>query len=156
WPEVLVGVCIDRSPALVVALLAILKAGGAYLPLDPELPAARLALMLEETAAPVVVLHSAFDAVVPAVAGHRVYVDTGRPDMDPLATAPHAGSHNLACCLYTSGSSGRPKAVAIEHRNIVKLVDHVDYVQIGTDDAVLHAAPLAFDASTFEIWGALA
>ncbi|MCP9888741.1 amino acid adenylation domain-containing protein [Cyanobium sp. ATX 6A2] len=137
-PEVIVGVCLERSVELIVSLLAVLKAGGAYLPLDPEWPDARRQLLLKEAGGQVLINQEGL-AVINA----------------PLPPAAAASMRPLAYVTYTSGSTGTPKGVAIEHRSILRLVDPVNGFQFGAGSAVLQLAPVAFDAATFEIWGPL-
>ncbi len=153
-----VGICLERSPEVVVALLATLKAGGAYLPLDPAYPSERLAFMLSDTRAPVVVTRRCLASSLPAHGAPTVLLDDDAARVDAQADSPPPSkvtSDDLAYILYTSGSTGLPKGVEVRHRSINRLVCGVDYATLGPDTTLLHAAPLAFDASTFEIWGAL-
>ena len=159
-PESTVGLCLDRSPDMVVALLGILKAGGAYLPLDPTLPEERLRLLLEAGGAGVVVSRQ---GLAPAVLERRARLllldDAGAepPAGEPAGALPgSAGPDSLAYVLFTSGSTGEPKGVAVSHRAVTTLVRDAGYADLGAGQVFLQAAPLAFDASTFEIWGALA
>jgi amino acid adenylation domain-containing protein len=158
-PEVVVGLCIERSPEMMIGLLGILKAGGAYLPLDQSYPRERLAYMLEDTRAPLIVTRA---SAAGALTGHdaqvvRIDADWAAIAEQPAASAPETGvrADNLAYVMYTSGSTGKPKGVGIVHYNISRLVLSTSYVTIGPDDAFLQLAPIAFDAATFEIWGAL-
>jgi amino acid adenylation domain-containing protein/non-ribosomal peptide synthase protein (TIGR01720 family) len=158
-PESRVAVCLERGVEAIVALLAVLKAGGAYVPLDPSYPAERLAWMLEDSGAAVLLAGDAQGGTLPARAGvHIVRIDAvraeiaARPDADPRVDV---GPDGLAYVMYTSGSTGTPKGVAVEHRAIVRLVRGADYVELGPEHAVLGAAPVSFDASTLEIWGPL-
>nr|QEO74167.1 AMP-dependent synthetase and ligase [uncultured bacterium] len=152
--ETPVGICLERGPDLVVGLLAILKAGGAYVPLDPDYPAERLAFMIEDTAAPVVVTTSDLAGRLDTQGSELVLLDanhdviSARPDTDPT---PTASAGDLAYVIYTSGSTGIPKGVAVTHANVVRLVT-ADYVDVSRDDVFLQLAPVSFDASTFEIW----
>ena len=157
-PEVRVGICLHRSGDAVIALLATLKAGGAYLPLDPEYPPARLAFMLEDATVDVVVTEAALLDRVDACRALTVCVDLDAKRIAAASTAnPSRGArpNNLAYVVYTSGSTGTPKGVMVEHRAVVALLFGVDYIRFEQVGALLHMAPLAFDASTFEIWGAL-
>ncbi len=161
-PESLVGVALERSPELIVALLAILKAGGAYLPLDPDYPRQRLALMLEDARAGreglVVVTRGSLAAGLPELPPGCRMVDLDREDLAAESAAPLAvpltGDH-LAYVLYTSGSTGRPKGVAVPHRAVARLVRGADYAELGPEEVFLQLAPVPFDASTLEIWGPL-
>ena len=139
-------------------LLGILKAGGAYLPLDPSYPPDRLAFMLEDARAPVLLTQAALLDQLPAYGARIVQLDADWPAIARQpTTAPGNNLHpqNTAYVIYTSGSTGTPKGVVVDHQNIVRLVHKANYVDLTADDVFLHLAPLAFDASTFEIWGAL-
>ena len=154
----LVCLCMDRSPHLVVALLGILKAGGAYVPLDPAYPDNRLALVLADTAAPVVLAQPSTAARLAALAD-RVRILC--PELDGLASEPATNpdcgvtGQDVVYVMYTSGSTGMPKGVLVRHRGVVRLVRGADYCNFGPDEVFLLHSPLTFDASTFEIWGPL-
>ncbi len=156
-PEVIVGICLERSVEMVVAVLAVLKAGGAYLPLDPAYPAERLAFMLEDCAASVLVTRSALLGSLPE---HQAKV----LDMDALPQAvsdrPARASlspENLAYVTYTSGSTGRPKGVMTRHAGLQNLVcAQIAAFEIAPASRVLQFASLSFDASVSEIMTALA
>src|SRR6202163_2124695 len=157
-PEVVVGLCVERSLEMLIGLIGILKAGGAYLPLDPSYPNQRLAFMLEDAGARILVTKTAQLARLPADVARIVCLDADHPDIarQPItAPAGRLDSQNSAYVIYTSGSTGTPKGVVVGHQNIVRLVHEANYVDLTADDVFLHLAPLAFDASTFEIWGAL-
>ena len=157
-PEVVVGLCVERSLEMLVGLLGILKAGGAYLPLDPSYPPARLAFMLEDARAPVLLTQAALRQRIPEHRGPIVELDADWPAIARQpATAPGntLHPHNTAYVIYTSGSTGTPKGVVVSHHNVVRLVHQANYVDLTADDVFLHLAPLAFDASTFEICVAL-
>ncbi|HEX6293266.1 MAG TPA: amino acid adenylation domain-containing protein, partial [Herpetosiphonaceae bacterium] len=157
-PEVLVGICLDRSINLVIGLLAILKAGGAYVPLDPSYPAERLSFMLQDTQTPVVLTAERFRSMLPAHAGRTLCLDSEWPivaQQPEIAPPSAATADNLAYVMYTSGSTGTPKGVGISHRGITRLVCKTDYAQLTSSDRVAQASNTAFDAATFEIWGAL-
>ncbi|WP_035373166.1 non-ribosomal peptide synthetase [Pseudoduganella violaceinigra] len=157
-PDVLVGVCAERSLEMVVALLGVLKAGGAYLPLDPAYPAERLAHMLSD-AQPAVLL--AQDHLVGRLSTGGIDVVSLNLQKTSLARystqnpQQAAGAEHLAYVVYTSGSTGRPKGVPATHRNVLSLVIDASYCALDESDSVLQFAPLSFDAATFEIWGAL-
>ncbi|HRY70517.1 MAG TPA: amino acid adenylation domain-containing protein, partial [Phycisphaerae bacterium] len=156
--ETLVGICAGRSPDMVVGLLGILKAGGVYMPLDPAYPRERLAVMIEDSHASVVVTTSAFRAQLDALAGRLVCLDetwpmiAGESAENPVC---RVSPDNLAYVMYTSGSTGRPKGVEISHRGVVRLVKNVHYCRLGPEETILQLAPISFDASTLEIWGSL-
>ncbi|WP_406108780.1 amino acid adenylation domain-containing protein [Micromonospora globbae] len=154
-PETLVGVCAERSVELVAGLLGVLKAGGAYLPLDPEYPADRLAFMLTDADAPVVLVQEHLRDVLPETGATVLVLDddgvwAGQPETDP---APVAGPEHLAYVIYTSGSTGRPKGVPNTHRGIVNRLDWMQKTyRIGPDDAVLQKTPASFDVSVWEFF----
>jgi len=156
--ETPVGVCLDRSADLVVSLLAVLEAGGAYVPLDPAFPQERLAHLIHDTGLTVVLATSGSSVSLPALPGVTVLCLDEAAEEIAAAPPPSAGTAtgaSLAYVMYTSGSTGQPKGVAIPHRAIVRLVRDTDYVQIGAGDVVAHASTPAFDAATFEIWAPL-
>jgi amino acid adenylation domain-containing protein len=157
--EVPVGVCAERSIDMVVALVGILKAGGAYVPLDPNDPPERVGFMLADATVRLVVTEARAAERLPADDRvERFCLDRERETLARENTTnleSGATADNLAYVMYTSGSTGIPKAVTIVHRGIVRLVKEASYVSLSADDVVLQAAPITFDASTFEIWGAL-
>ncbi|MCM0673498.1 amino acid adenylation domain-containing protein [Micromonospora phytophila] len=154
-PETLVGVCAERSVELVAGLLGVLKAGGAYLPLDPEYPADRLAFMLTDADAPVVLVQEHLRDVLPATGAQVLALDDAalwadQPAEDPT---PSAGPEHLAYVIYTSGSTGRPKGVPNTHRGIVNRLDWMQQTyRLGADDAVLQKTPASFDVSVWEFF----
>jgi amino acid adenylation domain-containing protein/non-ribosomal peptide synthase protein (TIGR01720 family) len=151
-PEVVVGVFLERSVDLAVALLAVLKAGAAYLPLDPSYPRDRLAWMLEDSGAPVVIMDRSLAEVFPSFGGRTVHPgdewgSEGAPV--PPAVSPDQGAY----LIYTSGSTGRPKGVVNTHRAILnRLLWMQEEFPLGAHDAVLQKTPLSFDASIWEIF----
>ncbi|GLY53410.1 non-ribosomal peptide synthetase [Lentzea sp. NBRC 102530] len=155
-PGVVTALCFERGVDLVVAELAVLKAGGAYLPLDPGYPADRLAFMLADTAAPLVLTSAGLRDRISFAA------DVVCLDADLLAAQPAGplevpvSGDDLAYVMYTSGSTGQPKGVLVEHRGIVRLVRGQSYASVTPADVVAHLASASFDASTFEVWAALA
>ena len=158
-PDVPVGVLMDRSVDMLTGLLAVLKAGGAYVPLDPTYPADRLLFIVEDAGIQVVVCQQHHRSLLTAAAHVKsVAIDRERKEIgtEP-ATDPgiRVSPDNVAYVMYTSGSTGRPKGVAVAHRAIVRLVRDTNYIAIRPDDRIVQASNAAFDASTFEIWGAL-
>ncbi|MFD7432651.1 amino acid adenylation domain-containing protein [Streptomyces sp. NPDC059818] len=154
-PDVPVGVCLERSPALVWTLLGILKAGAAYVPLDPEHPAERLAYLVEDSGAPLVVTDTAHAGLL-AEGLRLLAVDRAAdlPDTLPVtAPEPVAGPGDLSYLIYTSGSTGRPKGVRIEHRGVVNYLAGMQHAfPIAPGEGFLQATPLSFDVSAYEIF----
>ncbi|MDR6859412.1 polyketide synthase [Variovorax guangxiensis] len=152
-----VGVLLDRSSAAVVALLGILKAGAAYVPVQPDFPAERIAFMLAHSDVVLVLTQAAYKALVPAERPLLAIDDesqSAEAALPPFAPAA-ADGESVAYVMYTSGSTGTPKGIEICHRSILRLVVDANYVELPPGEAMLHAAPLGFDASTLEIWGPL-
>ena len=155
-PETPVGLLFERSPDLIVAVLAVLQAGGAYVPLDPAQPAARSASLLADVGAPLLVTTGALAERLPDRPATVLCLDAGEPagELPPVSPAG-LDPDNMAYVMYTSGSTGTPKGVAVTHRNVVRLIDGADYLELGPGEAFLQLAPIGFDASTLEIWAPL-
>jgi amino acid adenylation domain-containing protein len=157
-PHTFVCLSMSRSMDLLVSMLAILKAGATYVPLDDSYPHERLLYMIKDTGSPFLLTETKlqnqfedFDGQVVCFDGEADKVaryDQHNPDIRINAT-------DLAYIMYTSGSTGQPKGVEITHRGIMRLVCNVNYVDLGPQQHHLLLAPVSFDASTFEIWGAL-
>ncbi|GAA5787552.1 amino acid adenylation domain-containing protein [Chitiniphilus shinanonensis] len=157
-PETRVGLALERSAELVVALLAILKAGGAYVPLDPAYPQARLDYMAADSGIALLLTDSALrsrfdgDALPPVLALDTLALD-GEPEHDP-ALAIH--DEQLAYVIYTSGSTGRPKGAQLSHRNVARLLSATaPWFDFGPDDTWTLFHAYAFDFSVWELFGAL-
>lgn len=155
--ETVVGIFVERSLEMVVSLLGVLKAGGAYLPLDPNHPAPRLAFMLSDAECTMIVTQGHLRSKLPAFTGQILPMDgVGDLDAEPSVMLPERSDPtDLAYVMYTSGSTGQPKGVEVCQRSVLRLVCENPYADFGPDQTFLHFAPLAFDASTFEIWGPL-
>ncbi|MFI6057613.1 amino acid adenylation domain-containing protein [Streptomyces sp. NPDC051286] len=156
-PEVPVAVCMERTTALVTALLAVLKAGGAYVPLDPASPDERIAFTLGDADATVLVTDRAGRGLA---VEHTVLTGPGGTDLaaypDTAPDAPGTGPASLAYVIYTSGSTGTPKGVMIEHRNVTGLLTGTrGHFGFGPEDVWSMFASAAFDVSVWEMWGAL-
>ncbi|MGB7946975.1 MAG: amino acid adenylation domain-containing protein, partial [Candidatus Binatia bacterium] len=158
-PEVPVGICVERSVEMVVGLLAILKAGGAYVPLDPDYPTQRLAYMMEDIQAPIVVtqqhlmerLPERHAAVITLDADWKIIAKESRENLAVGATP-----ENLAYVIYTSGSTGRPKGVQICHRSVARLLEATrPMFGFNEHDVWTGFHSYGFDFSVWEIWGAL-
>jgi len=144
-----------RSIASVLAILATLKTGAAYMPLDPTAPIAYHDWILRDCGADMAL--SGSDRIAEfSVPTMNLEETLAAAESEPEAALEIAcGPADIACIMYTSGSTGRPKGVLIPHRAVVRLVIDQSYAHFGPDEVFLHNAPLAFDASTFEIWGTL-
>jgi amino acid adenylation domain-containing protein len=158
-PGVPVALCLERSPALVVAALAVLEAGGGYLPLDPSSPAERLATILAEAATPVVLTREALRGRLPdpAATGIRVLaldaLDTSDTDDAIDFAAPPPGAQDPAYLIYTSGSTGVPKGVELTHGALLNmLARHQETFGTGPGDRGTMVAAPGFDVSVLEIW----
>jgi amino acid adenylation domain-containing protein len=159
-PEKMIALVLEPSFELVTAILGVLKSGAGYVPLDPENPIDRLAFVLQDTDAPIVIAQRHLLDRLPSHPAEIVCVedDEGAPadhhvaDPDPLATP-----ENLAYVIYTSGSTGQPKGVQVEHRQVARLLAATDgWYGFGRADAWTLLHSYAFDFSVWELWGALA
>jgi amino acid adenylation domain-containing protein len=155
-PDVMVGLCLDRGVELIVGILGILKAGGAWLPLDPAHPVERLAYMLSDTGAPVLVTQERLAYEVPSHGELRVLLDTEweqftqQPEEAPKT---NVGPDNLAYVIYTSGSTGKPKGVLIEHRSVLNtLRGSLRECGMEPGQKLMQFASIGFDASVQELF----
>jgi natural product biosynthesis luciferase-like monooxygenase protein len=158
-PEVMVGICAERSIEMVVGLLAILKAGGAYVPMDPLYPGERLSMMLEDTRATVLLTQQRLVSGLPPHQAEVVILDAPRAGPGGRAsTASGVAPENLAYVIFTSGSTGRPKGVMIEHRNVANFFAgmdaRLDYQ--GIPGTWLAVTSISFDISVLELFWTLA
>jgi amino acid adenylation domain-containing protein/non-ribosomal peptide synthase protein (TIGR01720 family) len=168
-PGSLVAVMLERTPRLVAALLAVLKTGAAYLPLDPQYPAERLAFMLADAAAPVVITERSLAGVLPEQPGHILCLDDDsatpeetQPFFSSDAAAGTTGAcvdfacvqpDSLAYVIYTSGSTGRPKGVMIPHRTVVNFLHSMRREPgLSADDVLVAVTSLSFDIAALEIF----
>jgi tyrocidine synthetase III len=157
-PDDKIGVLLHKSDLLIIAILGILKAGAAYIPLDIELPPARKDYIISDTGITILVTLPPFAETVPFFTGNVVTpmevaeamagktVGNPKVDLQP---------HHLAYIMYTSGSTGNPKGVMIEHRGTVRLVKGADYINLSGNEVLLSTGAVSFDATTFEYWGIL-
>lgn len=158
--QTVVGLYVERSIDMVIAMLAILKAGATYLPLDPAYPKDRLLFMLKDAQAPIVLTQShladelALDDVIQCLSLAEI-INHSLSDGDAPHSTTEGDATNLACILYTSGSTGRPKGVEVPHRSITRLVLNTDYTRFDSSRVFLQLVPISFDVAEFEIWGAL-
>ena len=154
--QTLVGIYLERSPKIIIAMLGILKAGGAYLPLDPTYPSDRLAFMLQDAKAFLILTEQQLGVKltdVKQICLDRDWSVIAQKNQQNLNcdTTPH----NLAYVIYTSGSTGQPKGVMVPHCGVVRLVVNTDYITLQPTDVIAQVSNNSFDAATFEIWGAL-
>ncbi|HEX2269376.1 MAG TPA: amino acid adenylation domain-containing protein [Pyrinomonadaceae bacterium] len=155
--ETRIGIYIERSIEMIVAVLGVLKTGATYVPLDPSYPERRLLFMLDDAGVQLVLSVTSSEENLPTHHAPVILLDS---DWASIAAQSEANPErditpeHLAYISYTSGSTGIPKGVAVPHRGVVRLISG-NYANFGTDEVFLQFAPLAFDASTFEIWGSL-
>ncbi|HVB55147.1 MAG TPA: amino acid adenylation domain-containing protein [Candidatus Acidoferrales bacterium] len=158
-PDVPVAICMERSLDLVVGILGILKAGGAYVPLDPEYPRERLAYVIEDVHAPVLLTQQSLQDIIPARGVEVVCVDSDwetiarhREDAAPL----NASARNLAYVIYTSGSTGQPKGVMVEHCGLINAVNWISKtLELSSSDRCILKTPITFDAAGRELFPTL-
>jgi amino acid adenylation domain-containing protein len=158
-PEILTGIAVERSVEMMVGLLAILKAGGAYVPIDPGFPPQRIALMIEDSQAPVILASKQTKPRLPQTARRIVLIDDDSREIAKNPTDPVSSTaigHNLAYVIYTSGSTGRPKGVMIEHRNVLNFFTGMDAVIGPTPGVWLAVTSISFDISVLELFWTLA
>jgi amino acid adenylation domain-containing protein len=153
--ETRVGICMERSPENVAALLGILKAGAAYVPLDPEHPSERLAFMISDAGIQVLLTQRKWTAKLPDTQ-HMICLDeigVGITAADTSNPKSYVTLGNLAYVIYTSGSTGTPKGVEIEHQGLLNLLRwHQEYYRVRPEDRATQLANLSFDASVWELW----
>ncbi|MFL1677743.1 AMP-binding protein, partial [Paenibacillus dendritiformis] len=152
-----VAILIERSQEFIISMLAILKAGGTYLPIDLQSPVEWINYMLEDSNAAVLLTQSTvIEGMELAYSGDILLLSDSDPSNGEETEPKDIGCcNNLAYIMYTSGSTGRPKGVLIEHKSVIRLVINPNYIQFQTGDRILQTGNPAFDAVTFEIWGAL-
>ncbi|MBQ0988762.1 amino acid adenylation domain-containing protein [Micromonospora sp. H61] len=149
-----VGIAVERSAATIAWMLAAVRAGGAFVHFDPQYPDERLRLLIDDAAPRFVVAAEDVRARMGFDPNHTLAPDH-RPGSSAVAVDRAFEPTDLACVVYTSGSTGRPKGVALSHQGITALVCDVDELQVRPDDVVAQATPLTFDASLFDVFGAL-
>ncbi|MFC4159178.1 amino acid adenylation domain-containing protein [Chitinimonas lacunae] len=154
--DTLVGICVERSLEMVVGLFAILKAGGAYVPLDPDYPAERLAYLLEDCAAPLLLTQSWLLARLPEHSARVICLDTLSSTAPDTNLTVRVQAEHLAYCLYTSGSTGRPKGVQLSHQAVlVRLHWMQETYRLTGADRLLQKTSLGFDVSVWELFWTL-
>ncbi|MCP5102422.1 MAG: amino acid adenylation domain-containing protein, partial [bacterium] len=146
-PDTIVAIMMERSIDMVVGILAILKAGGAYLPIDPGYPRERIDYILADSGAKILL------SEVSKLS--EVSEDVEIANLCESHKIPPTHPTHLSYIMYTSGSTGNPKGVMVEHRNVVRLVKNPNYVELSETTRILQTGAPMFDATTFEMWGAL-
>lgn len=150
-----VGIYAERSAEMVIGMLAVLKAGGAYVPLDPSYPEERLRFMSKDSSLVAILVATPLNRQLWNPETPVIALDQELDQSEANPKVPGLTSRTLAYVMYTSGSTGQPKGVLIEHRGVLRLVIKVSYAQIRSDDCIAHCASPSFDAATWEIWAAL-
>jgi amino acid adenylation domain-containing protein len=155
-PGARVAICMERAPEMMIAIVAAVKAGAAYVPIDPEYPAERIAWLLEDSAAAVLLTQARLAATLPPAAARAIAVDVEWERIECASAEPprvHVHPESTAYVIYTSGSTGRPKGVEIPHR---ALTNHMAWIArvypLGADGVLLHKSPFGFDVSIWEFW----
>jgi amino acid adenylation domain-containing protein len=154
-PDALVAIVCDRSLEMVISILAVLKAGGAYVPLDPTYPIERLAYMIEDTKAPILLTRSSLLGRLPKIEVEIVLLDNTAlfETYSPFNLVCTTQPNHLAYVIYTSGSTGQPKGVMIEHKSICdRLFWWQEYSPISSEDRYLHQVSFSFDAAVVSLW----
>lgn len=154
-PDDFVGILLERSEWMVIAILGILKAGGAYLPIEPDNPIARVQLMLDDSQTAVVLTHQVYVKKFKQAVDIKNLFEVILPDISKHNPTLVNKATDLAYVMYTSGSTGTPKGVLVEHRGVVRLVKNANYTDIKLNDRILQLSNYAFDGSTFDIFGAI-
>ncbi len=157
-PEKLVGISVERSVDMVLAMVGILKAGGAYVPIDPAYPPERLRFMAEDSDIGVLLTQGRLADRIPQLKAKVVCLDRDWDEIEQQSNQSFETQvlpENLAYVVYTSGSTGQPKAAAVSHRSMIRLLRETNYIQFQGDEVVAQTVNMSFDPSTFEIWGAL-
>ncbi|HVG10073.1 MAG TPA: amino acid adenylation domain-containing protein, partial [Thermoanaerobaculia bacterium] len=155
--DVLVALLVERSLEMIVALVGILKAGGSYAPLEPGMPPSRLRWLLDDVRSPVLLTQTALLPEIEEAGGFEGPVLLLDESLEGPELGAQVPSHplQLAYVNYTSGSTGKPKGVVVPHLGVTRLVMNPDYMELGPDDVILQLSTYAWDAATWEIWGAL-
>lgn len=155
-PEVPVGICVERSPQMMVGLLAILKAGGAYVPLDPAYPKERLALIVENARPPVILTQEALIDTLPEHNARAICLEYDFSDQSEENPVNQTGGDNLAYIIYTSGSTGTPKGVMLMHRCVSNFFTGMDQrIGRGAGESLLAVTSISFDISVLELFWTL-
>lgn len=155
-PEVLVGVCIERSCELIISMLAIIKAGGAYVPLDPHFPPSRISMIMEDAEIEFLISQTSLKKVYDGFFGDLLLIDKWTGSGYEGSSCEAVENRHVAYVIFTSGSTGRPKGTVIEHKSAVNMLNSMTTCpKMSSDDVMLAIATVSFDISVFEIFGPL-
>ncbi|WP_460288463.1 non-ribosomal peptide synthetase, partial [Clostridium faecium] len=153
--DTVVGIMVEKSLEMIIGILGIVKAGGAYLPIDTEYPQQRIKHIINDSNAKVLLSKSCFRDGID-FSGEIIDIENSINFIEDSPNLPNINKpEDLAYIIYTSGSTGKPKGVAVEQKNVVRLVKNTNYIKFKRNHKILQTGAIAFDASTFEIWGAL-
>ena len=156
--EEIIGIFLDKSLEMIIAMIAILKSGAAYMPIDISYPSSRIEYMLENANCKIVLtkennlpneLFGKFKTINISL-NKKIYEEQDKDNLNYKVK-----NNNLAYVMYTSGSTGKPKGVMVEHKNIIRLVKNSNFIEFSPEDKMLQTGSIVFDACTFEIWGAI-
>lgn len=156
--QTVIAILADRTPELIVSLLAVLKAGAAYVPIDPDYPESRIQYMLKDSGATHLLTHSSFIGQAKGLAfdGTYLFADDQEISLMSSENLPlEAGLHDTAYIMYTSGTTGQPKGIMTTHSNIARVVKNTNYLTISETDTLLSLSNSVFDGFTFDVYGAL-
>ncbi|WP_353853827.1 amino acid adenylation domain-containing protein [Bacillus sp. Bos-x628] len=156
--QTVIAILAERTPELIISLLAVLKAGAIYVPIDPEYPDSRIQYMLKDSGATHLLTQSSFISQAKAFAFHGTYIFTDDQEislMSPENLTLEGGLHDMAYIMYTSGTTGQPKGIMTTHSNIARVVKNTNYLTISETDTLLSLSNSAFDGFTFDVYGAL-
>ncbi|WP_426414580.1 plipastatin non-ribosomal peptide synthetase PpsC [Bacillus subtilis] len=154
-PDSVVALLTGRTPELIAGMLGILKAGGAYLPIASDLPVERIAYMLSDSGAALLLQSEKTEKQLLDIECEQIIIEDIQKQGKTKNVDSSAGSHSLAYIIYTSGSTGKPKGVMIEQRSVIRLVKNSNYITFTPEDRLLMTSSIGFDVGSFEIFGPL-
>ncbi|AWM17149.1 non-ribosomal peptide synthetase [Bacillus inaquosorum] len=154
-PDRVVALLTGRTPELIAGMLGILKAGGAYLPIASDLPVERIAYMLSDSGAALLLQSEKTEKQLLDIECEQIIIENIQKQGETKNFESSAGAHSLAYIIYTSGSTGKPKGVTIEQRSVIRLVKNSNYITFTPADRLLMTSSIGFDVVTFEIFGPL-